>query len=426
LPRSTIRRNETYRTYFFCFLIFILYNSFTFKNSKQLFDEFHAYFSEYAYSVSILEKIRKLNVILTLIISIIGLFGHLLTIFVFSQKRFRKNSSNIFLLCLAINDGFYLITHFFEDSIRTYVQINDFPNNQIHFNLIDQYNIACQLINYFRYILRTISAYTLISISIQRLIIVFSPFVNSFKSTRSAWFTMLFTTCVSLVINMWVPFYFEVTNLQKLNLDMGSNSSIFGSGIPNDSVRSCDVKKEFSNDYFNITVVYICLIMLLPILIILIANSLICYKIFYSKNEQNKLNESFFLARKNAKKKKENNNSLKLKNLVKLKPYYLNIDQVIKRVTNKANQTERLTKLLVLISFSYAFLNLPYFLTWSMYYIEINFNKEDVISHNYMYLAVEITEIFYIIHYSIHFYIYCLSGSVFRSQLRYSSIKINL
>jgi len=107
--------------------------------------------------------------------------------------------------------------------------------------------------------------------------------------------------------------------------------------------------------------------------------------------------------------------------MIKLKPYYLNVDQLIKRVTNKANSTERLTKLLVLISFSYAFLNLPYFLTWSMYYLEINFNKDDVIIHNYLYLAVELTEIFYILHYCLHFYIYCFSGSVFRNQLRYSS-----
>ena len=164
--------------------------------------------------------------------------------------------------------------------------------------------------------------------------------------------------------------------------------------------------------------------MLLPILIILIANFLISYKVFYSKHQQKKLNKSSLIAKNNSHSNNNTANNNSNKSKIKLKPYYLNIDQVIKRVTNKANKAERLTKLLVLISFSYAFLNLPYFLTWSMYYIEINFNKEDAVTHNYLYSAVELTEIFYILHYSIHFYIYCLSGSVFRNQLKYSSMYI--
>ena len=91
----------------------------------------NTYLSEYAISAYLLETIRKYNVIITIIISFIGLLGHSLTIYVFAQKRFRKNSSNVFLLCLAINDGLYLITHFFEDTIRsTYIH----ANNQ--FNLI--------------------------------------------------------------------------------------------------------------------------------------------------------------------------------------------------------------------------------------------------------------------------------------------------
>ena len=343
-----------------------------------------------------------------------GLLGHSLTIYVFAQKRFRKNSSNVFLLCLAINDGLYLITHFFEDTIRsTYIH----ANNQ--FNLIDQYNIACQLINYFRYILRTISAYTLISISIQRLIIVFLPLINRFKSTQSAWLTMLCTTVIAIFVNIWVPFYFEVIEIDKNDLDV----SLLSNGSFN-NIKSCDVKKEFSDEYFHITIAYICLIMLLPILIILIANFLISYKVFYSKHQQKKLNKSSLIAKNNSHSNNNTANNNSNKSKIKLKPYYLNIDQVIKRVTNKANKAERLTKLLVLISFSYAFLNLPYFLTWSMYYIEINFNKEDAVTHNYLYSAVELTEIFYILHYSIHFYIYCLSGSVFRNQLKYSSMYI--
>ena len=62
---------------------------------------------------------KKINIFLTFFIVIIGLCGHFLTILVYSKKRFRLNSSQIFLLCLAINDSLFLIVHFFEDTNRS-------------------------------------------------------------------------------------------------------------------------------------------------------------------------------------------------------------------------------------------------------------------------------------------------------------------
>ena len=63
---------------------------------------------------------KKLNVLGMLIVIAIGLLGNCLTIFVFAQKRFRTNSSNVYLLSLAVVDSLYLILHFMEDTIRTY------------------------------------------------------------------------------------------------------------------------------------------------------------------------------------------------------------------------------------------------------------------------------------------------------------------
>jgi hypothetical protein len=74
------------------------------------------YYQFYTDSLVTLEQCRKINLICTIIFSALGIVGHSLTIFVFAQKRFRKNSSNVYLLCLAINDGLYLITNFFEVS----------------------------------------------------------------------------------------------------------------------------------------------------------------------------------------------------------------------------------------------------------------------------------------------------------------------
>lgn len=61
-----------------------------------------------------LEQTRKINILTVLIIIIVGLVGNFLTIVVFSQKRFRINSSNVYLLCLAVVDALFLLLHFFE------------------------------------------------------------------------------------------------------------------------------------------------------------------------------------------------------------------------------------------------------------------------------------------------------------------------
>ena len=72
------------------------------------------YYQFYTDSLITLELCRKINIICTIIFTVLGVLGHSLTVFVFAQKRFRKNSSNVYLLCLALNDAFYLITNFFE------------------------------------------------------------------------------------------------------------------------------------------------------------------------------------------------------------------------------------------------------------------------------------------------------------------------
>lgn len=44
-------------------------------------------------------------------------------------------------------------------------------------------------------------------------------------------------------------------------------------------------------------------------------------------------------------------------------------------------------------------------------------NKNNGISNSYLFSFVQIAEIFYILNYSMNFYSYSLSGSLFRSQL---------
>jgi len=375
-------------------------------------------------SIDRLEKSRKINLLVSIVFLIIGLIGHLLTIFVFIQKRFRKNSCDVYILCLAINDLLFLIIHFFEDTIRTFKDIVFAVNNNLNdlkllhsLNLIDNSILSCLSMNYLRYVLRFISAYIIVAFTIQRLLSIHSPFSQRFKSTKSAWLTIGVLTCCSFLINIWVLFYFEIQSDETYN----------------NNVKSCEVKnekKEWIREYFHITLAYIFIIILIPIIVIFVSNSIIIINIFQSCPKRNglKMHKSTFNIKNKKKKKKTEitssgggSSSTNNDNKVKLRPYYLTIDQIINRVTNKANKSKKITKMLILISFSYAFLNLPYLVAWSFYYYGSIFHNDDVVENNYLYAALKIAEIFYLLNYSIYFYIYYLSGSLFRNQLKYSS-----
>ena len=56
----------------------------------------------------------KFNIFAAIFGIIIGSFGNFLTLYVYSRKKFRVNSFNVYLFCLAANNSFFLILHFLE------------------------------------------------------------------------------------------------------------------------------------------------------------------------------------------------------------------------------------------------------------------------------------------------------------------------
>ena len=125
------------------------------------------YFENYDWEESthrIVEReTRKITAFISIGIIFIGLIGHWLTIIVLGQKRFRKNPSHVYLLCLALNDSFFLCMHFFEDTIKSlnesYSKQFDamnpiLVNFMVRLNILENFEIACRLINYLRNVLR--------------------------------------------------------------------------------------------------------------------------------------------------------------------------------------------------------------------------------------------------------------------------------
>ena len=155
-------------------------------------------YSKTSRSLELLDQCRKINIISTILITIIGLIGHFLTIMVYSKKKYRINSGNIYMLCLSFVDGSFLIINIFEDTIRT-IKDAYLKNEKYLLNIVDHNDLACRLINYLRNVLRFMSAYIIVAFTLQRLFIVYKPLLNRFKAKQSAWFTFKLICFISYI-----------------------------------------------------------------------------------------------------------------------------------------------------------------------------------------------------------------------------------
>jgi hypothetical protein len=254
-------------------------------------------------------------------------------------------------------------------------------------------------------------------------------------------------TIFAFVCNLWVPFFFELRDLGSV-----------------EKGQYCDVSKKFSKSYFNITIIYVFVIMLIPIIIIFLCNSLIIMHVYKAGKARNLLIPNDTLKKKDSRsvssdsiRKPSNSRKsfIEMKNVRKdsEKPSncltvnnsnYTNvtIDENLvmnqdskkssvlslrfnrnrnNRATKKRSNETKVTKMLTLMSLSYAILNLPYFISWAtfFYFMAFNFDEFSQKDRRFnLFTANNITEIFYVLNYGIHFFIYCASGHKFRSQLK--------
>ena len=97
--------------------------------------------------------------------------------------------------------------------------------------------------------------------------------------------------------------------------------------------------------------------------------------------------------------------------------------------SHKLTTHEKKTNLLLLfMSFSYVILDLPYLISWiSLFYYGKYYKilDDDLVSlivystyKNYLIGIINLTEVLYLLNYSIHFYIYCISSKTFCDRFK--------
>ncbi len=305
---------------------------------------------------------------------VIGLIGNCINLILFLKKGFRNNLSHIYLLCLSLIDSLFLIAYIIS----------------IDLNL--SYEILCKLIHFSSYMMQFASSIIILVFTVQRVYIIYMPVSVKYKTKTSAWRSVLIILVVAFVLNLWTFLVFE---------------------IKSDSDK-CSVNTKFKNEYIWINLIFCLVTILLPIVIIFILNIIIVCKLVIDHVKMKKLKRN----RKIEKNPKIANqpSSIEIEQF-ELKPHYLTFDQIIHKKTKNLNHySKKITILMLIISFTFIALNLPYLITAILVY-QNEFLKSQLV------LALKITEIIYYLNYGIKFYIYLLCFVVFRSNLEYSGKK---
>jgi hypothetical protein len=181
----------------------------------------------------------------------------ILEVFIFKKLinriSFYLESSNFWLTEKLINKNLHLIRLF------------NVTNNTIFF---------CKFFNFTRYILRLISAYIIVTFTIQRTIALCFPFFqHKMESKKNTWIIVLSIVLVSGFMVSWVPFFFNIEHV----ID------------DKEHLQFCDIISNYYSIYFKITFIYIGFITLIPILIICVCNSFSIYYLFKTRKKRQEL-----------------------------------------------------------------------------------------------------------------------------------------
>ena len=292
----------------------------------------------------------------TPLILIIGICGNILSLSVFLSKNMRKMSASVYLASLSTADISTLLFYVFIEWLRRGL-VHISPESKID---ILETNGLCHILLYLSYISRLMSAWLIVSFTIERYIGVCHPFRRRDPSPRGT-----FRIVISLLI---------VCSLLVLYKPILSGSHTIRNRT------ACSSRPEFRYPSFILDTIFAVMITLIPFLIISVLNFLIIKKLFI-RNRGYKENQL---------------------------------------VTEESTIRLEFTIILLAISFFFVTFNLPFFVVWFRNFLHSRFlitqgELEDV---DYWNAVLSITRTIFYMNYCINFFLYSVTGAYFRRELK--------
>ena len=195
------------------------------------------------------------------ILLLIGVPGNLVSMAVMCRKFFRSNSTGLYILVLLAADNVFLFTNY----SFVFWLINCFGPKT--FALVHN-TVSCKLWVYLSESAGFISSWVLVTLTIERVIVVVAPHRTSvICSRRRAGIIIGSIIVVMLLLNMYIPIAFESIENRNDNVIRPT--------------RSCFLAKPYSGYLWLIVIHYIMPFLVycfLPACFIIVANIVIIYK----------------------------------------------------------------------------------------------------------------------------------------------------
>lgn len=250
----------------------------------------------------------------------------------------------------------------------------------VHLSVVSIYEFNGLLLGstYFRHTLRFAAHWIVVAFTLERLIVVYFPLQTSVLcNPRSARRICL----IILIISFLVPFYSFL--MSDVSVDEKHN------------LLECDIVNKFKKIYFYLTIVYGNLTLTFPILIVCVVNILTVRQ----------------LLRAGRLRKKQQQQQQQLSHAKKVDSAN---NEYVNMIVKNQLENDKVTWMLVVISITFGILNFPYFILWLIVCIIRVRGKTPSL---YIESAKMVAEVFYLLNYSLYFFLYVISRRSFRKVL---------
>ncbi len=367
---------------------------------------------------------------------IIGIIGNIISLQVFMRSGrcqpiiIQRHS----LILLTLTNTIYLLNFSYFKIVPKLLESNMFNQSTIHFfeniYVMDTSVYSCKIVMYLLNAATCLNSFITTSFSLERAFVIKFPYLGiNLRENHHKHFRILgfFLFAFSLIMPSYTLFLADICI------------------INNDSepITRCNIPPEYQVLYFNMTVFFVLCTNLVPSVFIAISNLTIIHEII--KNSRNEVqrtlrieeNIKFFSTCQRTDLETPDINELDTK-IIPLIEYshiessnynqsiisqkenssnhsHNNHHNIYKRASSSIVHSNHLaTKMLIAISISFLVLNVPYFVTWCVY----TYNRSGPLDYRKeLYRYVKITEIFFLVNYSIAGYLYFASGKMYREHL---------
>jgi len=320
----------------------------------------------------------------TLAFVIIGLVGNALSMLVFSSREMHGVSSNVYLLTLAASDSFYLVSVFLSKTLTT---LRCWYFVELAMDIVNRSDFSCVLLQYLSDLFSDYSTCIILAFTVERAVAVFKPM--RYKELCTVGRALGVCALIFVVIAASIAPY------HVMFIGMWHDYNI------------CAILREHEAILYVCYVVEMFIFRLVPVAIIATINAFIIYRVTSLARTKRQWMSSGAAGHGRS------------STTAAASPAVDRRQQTSQAPTRKTHAEDRnlqLTIILILVSSSYVLAYIPVLLHFVMR--KIHLWGLIYVSGNALTIVGYYSKALYVAGFAINFFLYTVSGRVFRDQLR--------